>query len=102
MPLPLIAVILAVAGTLAVVVVAILYYEEIIKWFRSRNDIKEADKANIAFTIKQRLNSGDYKIVQGIFNKRNETILDGHVIQAKELDKDLADAHEGKELVLYE
>jgi hypothetical protein len=43
------------------------------------NDIKAADKDNIAFTIKQRLENGDYKVVQGIFNKRTEDLMDGHV-----------------------
>lgn len=56
MPLPLITIILVAVATFTV---------------------EEADKENIAFTIKQKLQDGDYKVVQGIFNKR-DTLVDGH------------------------
>jgi hypothetical protein len=102
MPIPLIALILAAAASLTVVVLAIVYYQDIVKWFRTRNDIKEADKDNIAFTIKDLTENGDFKIVQGIFNKRTETVVDGQVIQAKDVDADLVATHGNKKLVVYE
>jgi hypothetical protein len=102
MPIPLIALILAGAAALAVVVLAIVYYDDIIAWFRARNDIKVRDKNNVAFTIKQKMDNGEYKLVQGIFNKRTEQVVDGQVVQTKMVDERLADVHGQNELVLYE
>mgnify|MGYP000909206649 CR=1 FL=1 len=102
MPLPLIAIIAAWAATVAVVVLLIIYYDDIIKWFKERSDIKEADKENIAFTLKQKIESGDYKVVQGIFNKRTATVEEGRVMQAEKIDEDFAKVHGRKQLVLYE
>ena len=102
MPIPLIPIIIAAAASIAVMVVVIVTWAEIIDWFQSRNDIKEKDKENIAFTIKERLKSGDFKIVQGIFNKRTDDIVDGRAMQTKELDKELAKHHERNELVIYD
>lgn len=99
--MPIIAIIMAAAAVLTIVVLAIIYYDDIIKWFQDRNDIKEADKDNIAFTIKQKLESGDYKVVQGIFNKRTNTVVDGHTMRAKQLDAELRKRHRGK-MVVYE
>ena len=102
MPLPLLPIIIAAIIGLTVVILAIIYYDEIIRWFQSRNDIKEADKDNIAFTIKKRLETGDYKVVQGIFNKRTEDLVDGHAMQSETLDEELEQVHSGHELVIYQ
>ena len=102
MPLPLIPIIIAAAAALAVVVVTIVYWDDIVKWFRSRNNIKEADRANVAFTIKERLATGEFKLVQGIFNTRTERVVDGHVMQAKQLEARLEREHQGGDLVIYE
>jgi hypothetical protein len=102
MPLPLIAIILGAAAALTVVVLAIVYYEEILGWFRKRNDLKVSDRANIAFTIKQKLRKGEFKVVQGIFNTRTAEVVDGQVLRTRELDEELAEVHRVQELVIYE
>jgi hypothetical protein len=102
MPLPLIGILLAAAAALAVVVVAFVYWDDIVNWFRSRHELIEADKDNIAFTIKQKMANGDFKVVQGVLNKRTNVLADGQVIQTKNVDAGLEQAHEGKELVIYE
>jgi len=102
MAVPLIPIIIAAAAALVVVVVAIVYWDDIVDWFQSRNDIKEKDKENIAFTIKERMKSGDYKVVQGIFNKRSEDIVEGRAMQTEKLDDELEKVHEKNELVIYE
>lgn len=98
----LIGLIIAAAGTITVIVVAIIHYKEIIAWFQKRNDLKVADKENIAFTLKQKLETGDYKVIQGIFNQRTEDILEGRAMQSEKLDQEFEEAHEGKELLIYE
>ena len=102
MPVPIIVTILAAVALLAVVVVAIIYYDDIIEWFRTRNDIKEADKDNIAFTIREKIETGDYKVVQGIFNKRTNDLVEGHAMKTKKLDSEFEQIHADNELVIYE
>lgn len=102
MPLPLFFLVAAAAATLAVVVLAILHYDKVIAWFTSRNAIKEADKDNLAVTIKTKLDNGNYKVVQGIFNTRSEKFVDGQVIHAQKIDQRLDDLHGDEELVVYD
>ncbi|MFI2632324.1 hypothetical protein ACH5A2_18295 [Streptomyces collinus] len=102
MPLPLIALILMGAAALTVVVLAIVYYDEIVDWFQSRNDLKESDKENVGVTVKTWMKEGNYKIVQGIFNKRTETLVDGRVMRTKEVDHKLDQVHGPNEIVVYE
>lgn len=98
-----IAIIAAVSAlTVAVAMVVLLKWDDIIKWFEQRSRIKEADKDNIAFTLKERLKSGNYKVVQGIFNKRTDSVVDGKIVEAQQLEKKLAQTHQGQDVVLYE
>jgi len=85
-----------------IVIVILLKWDDIVNWFRSRQTLKESDKANIAFTLQERLKNGDYKTIEGIFNKRTEKILDAKQVQSKNIDDKLKKAHQDKELVLYE
>ncbi len=86
----------------AVVFIAYLTYNFIVNWFRNRSAIKEQDKDNIAFTIKEAMQSGNYKVIQGIFNTRTEEFVESQVIETKELDNDLNYLHSDTKLVLYD
>jgi len=86
----------------AVVVILILKFKDIVNWFRNRRKLKESDKANIAFTLQERLRNGDYKTVKGIFNKRTEEILDAEQVQSKKIDDKLAEVHQDNDLAIYE
>jgi hypothetical protein len=101
-PFTLIALILAAAAGLTLVVVAVVYWDDIVNWFQSRNNLKVADRDNIAFTIKDRMASGEYTVIQGIFNKRTEEILDGRKMRTKALDSQFDRAHKDQDLVIYE
>jgi hypothetical protein len=100
--LPLLPVILAAIAGLAVIIVAIINFEEIVTWFRKRQNLKQADKDNIAFTLKKQLENGDYEVVWGIFNTRTDELLGGVKEQSKKIDEEVENVHKGKELVLYE
>ena len=92
-------------GTVIVVFVAIVRWKEVITWFRDRQNLKDEDKDNIAVTLLERLKQGPekgYKLIQGIFNKREGTIKEGIIQKTKELDEELRDAHKGHKLVVYE
>ncbi|MCK5800064.1 MAG: hypothetical protein KAI47_22895 [Deltaproteobacteria bacterium] len=96
------ALLLFLVKALPLIAVALIAYDAIIDWFASRNAIKMADKANIAFTLKEKLDSGNYKVVQGIFNKRDEQIVDSRAVNSASMDKKIMHAHRHNELVLYE
>lgn len=103
MVLPLlIPIILKAVAALAVVMFVAISFDEIVQWFRSRNGIKEADKDNIAITIKQRLDNGEFRVVQGIFNKRTDALAEARVMQARQLDPAFENVHRDTELVVYE
>jgi hypothetical protein len=104
MAFPLIPAIIAACGALAgaVIVVAILKWAVIVDWFRGKRRLKESDKANIAFTIKNAQETGNFNVVQGIFNTDSGEVLDGQKYEAKQLSEELDEAHKGKDLVIYE
>jgi hypothetical protein len=93
--------IVAAAMMAGVVVIAYLTYNFIVNWFRNRSAIQEQDKDNIAFTIKENLQSGNYTVVQGIFNRRTEELVDSQVIETKELDNKMSEIHSENKMVLY-
>jgi hypothetical protein len=99
---PLIVGIVAAVATLVAITVLIISYQKIIEWFRNRQNLKEQDKANIAFTLTEHLANGDYEVVHGIFNKDTSELLDGEKQRSHNIDAELAKAHEKHELVLYE
>ena len=103
MPFPLLIPILAAVGAvaLAAVVVAIVMWKDILSWFQSRNALQTSDKDHVAFTLKEKLEAGKFKVIQGIFNQRTNTLVDGQALQSKKLDTELELAHRGEELVLY-
>jgi hypothetical protein len=96
------AIIIAAAAGLALAVVAMIYWDDIVNWFQSRNNLKVSDKDTIAFTIKEKLASGEFNVVQGIFNQRTEKILDGRKMRTKALDSQFDRAHKDQDLVIYE
>jgi len=100
--LPLIAIILGAAAGLTIVVLALLSWDKIIDWFRGRQELKQSDKNNIAFTLQEKLTNGNYKTIEGIFNKKSSEMLDGTTYESKEIDEELADVHRNDQLVIYE
>jgi hypothetical protein len=100
--LPLIAIVALLTGGLVAIIVVLLKWNDIVDWFRGKRKLKEADKKNIAFTIKNAMKNGKIEVVQGIFNQDSEELIEGQKFEAKELDKQLEAVHKDKELVLYE
>jgi DNA repair protein RadC len=86
----------------AAIVVFILKLPDIIKYFRSKQQLTESDKANIRFTLMEHIENEDYEVIRGIFNKRTNEIVDAEKVQAKTIDEELAKAHQNHELVVYE
>ncbi|MEG4575291.1 hypothetical protein QUA56_21775 [Microcoleus sp. N3A4] len=86
---------------LAVAVVAVIIFKIIRTWFESRRKLVESDKNIVGFTLKEKLEVGDYAVYQGIFNRQEGGILDGQKIQGRQIDRELEEIHRDKELVIY-
>lgn len=81
----------------SLIAVAFLAYEEIIDWFDEYLDTIHSSKNNLAFTIKNELENGNYQIVQGIFNQRTGDMIESREIEAEEIDEELLEVHEEHE-----
>ena len=86
----------------AVIYAAILTVNTVINWFQSRAALVNSDRDNIAFTIRERLNSGEYALYQGIFNKRTEQLVEGQKLVGERLDSELSQMHRDKTMVVYQ
>jgi hypothetical protein len=86
---------------MTVLAVVLLTFEEIVNWFTDRQALKESDKDNLAFTLHEKLATGQYNTVQGIFNKRTQTIPAACTIKSQRVDAKLAAIHAIQELALY-
>lgn len=85
----------------AVLVITLLTFEEIANWFTDRQALMESDKDNIAFTLQEMLAKGQYNTVQGIFNKRTQTVPVARTIKSQNVDAKLAAIHAIHDLALY-
>ena len=79
----------AVAGGFigAVVVFVLLHWREIINWFEKwMNRHENVDKDAVGFTIREAIEKGKCKMVQGVFNKRTNKVEDARRIEAENVD----------------
>lgn len=86
----------------AMIHVILITLSILLDWFAVRKYVIVTDPDNIAFTVKDHLDSGNYRVVQGIFNKKTTTVKDKRVMEAEELDEDVKKMHEKDILVVYE
>lgn len=86
----------------AVVSVLILYKDQIIQWFQDRYMGQHQAPNDIAFSIKEQLQNGDYTVVQGIFNQATDTVEHAQEWNAQNLDQDLQQLHARDKLVVWQ
>jgi hypothetical protein len=93
-------------GILAVVAVAVVVELVMltVEWLtESFNSLKTDDVDEIGFTVKNALENGQVEVIQGVFNKRTEEVVNDKLVKIKadRLDKHLAKAHRDNAVVLY-
>jgi len=98
-------------GIYATVYFSNLTFQIVHKWFLNfsylmvANDRRSSEnRENIAFTVQKAMQSGDYNIVQGIFDNRTGDVRDARVIQAGSVDTTIKQAHSNgrKEVVFWQ
>jgi hypothetical protein len=80
------------------VYVAFLTFVEISDWFQ-RNRRVNADQ--VGFTVQDRLRNGNYKTVQGVFNRATEKVDAVREIESSGIDGNLRHYHRDDDLVVY-
>lgn len=75
---------------------------EVVNWFQERTALVMSDRDNLAFTIQEHMENGDVNYVQGIFNQREEEIVDARKINGQDADLGMRQAHRGTGLAIYE
>ena len=93
------------AGVVGAAVGGVIYasyltYNYVVRWFRSRKHIAN-QSGRISFTIKERVTSGEYVLVQGIYDEDYEELVDGRVVDYGDLDSRLEALHDDEELVIW-
>lgn len=90
-----------VAGSIAAVATLdLLSWEQICTWFSKRKG-SERKLREVAFTLLQSLENGQFKTVYGIFDEDTGMVVDGEGYRSKAVDETLADLHRSHELVFY-
>lgn len=82
------------------------FVKNIAAWFRNPQRLRKLkeDRANLAVAIKQRLDSGEYQVVNCLFNEdRGELVdpeTDAEVINAADLDDELSNQFGDKDMLV--
>ncbi len=79
--------------------IILLTIGEIINWF---NGVNTSIPSEIGFTVAEALSSGDFKVVQGVFNKNTNKVTTGRTMDVKEMDATLGGHHKAHKVVIYD
>jgi len=99
----LIAGIAALAATVfvAAVVIKHLTIEKILSWFRGRQQLSQGDRNKVGFSILKELQSGNFTVVQGIYDKSSDNVLETTEIEAENVDQEVKRLHRQDGLAVY-
>jgi hypothetical protein len=89
----------AVAG--AVIALVCLNWERIVSFMQEHTALKESDLDNVGFSLQERLASGDYRTVYGIFNTRDRNVLAAETVDSQRVDNRVASLHRNNPLVVF-
>ena len=90
------------------IVAIISFAQNIVTFFRNRNRLRklQENQNRIAVAIKERLKSGDYQVVNCLYDEQEEKLVDpeedAEVITSAQLDKETRNAFNGKEMIVLQ
>lgn len=88
-----------VAGT--VLVLICLHWDRIVSFLSANTELKESDVNNIGFSLQEKLSSGDFKTVYGIFNKSSQKVLTAEAVSSQQVDARVSEMHNRNPLVVF-
>jgi len=95
-------IIIGLAVCFAVSAFFILLFADVLGWFEARSTLRASDADNIAVTIKECWDSGNYRTVQGVFNTRTSQLADARRVKSQDVDDELRRLHADKPMVVYQ
>ena len=78
------------------------YWDHIILWFQDRSDIINADENKIAFTLKEKMTSGECALCRAYFDKKTNKVEDVRRVKSQQVDEELREVHAAKTLAIYQ
>lgn len=93
----------AVTGAVAGAVIALicLNWDRIVAFMTGHTALKDSDMDNIGFSLQEKMGTGEYKTVYGIFNTRNQQVLAAEAVNSQQVDGQVAAAHHRNPLVVF-
>lgn len=85
-----------------VAVLFLLTYQLIVDWFQENETLVQSDIDNIAVTLKELYQTGNYRIVQGVFNTRTNEVVAGRRLHSQRINQELDEKHRDHQLVIYQ
>ena len=89
-------------ATVAALAIAVFIHKdkltlsELENWIRQKGEI--ASKGEVGFILKEKIKNGNYKVVNGVFNKNTEEVVDYQAHRAGNIDNEL---RAQEDLVVY-
>lgn len=101
---PITLIILAAVAQLAIdVVIHLLHlaFAKLTEWFVDRQAQLAANPNALAVTVAENLRSGDFNIVQGIFDQQTRTFVGQRRVRAGSADQRVIQAHTGRPVTVW-
>ncbi len=78
------------------------FFKNIISWFKDESRLKKIkeDRNLVAVSIKDKLSNGDYSVVNCLYDKDENEIIDSQVIEAGQLDDETINRFGSKEMII--
>jgi hypothetical protein len=77
-----------------------LTYKVVKEWFQDNKSLAR-DPNSVAATIKTSLESGDYAVIQGVFDKSTGSAIKARTIKYDDLSSEMEEVHSDKEVAIY-
>jgi hypothetical protein len=93
------------SGLLLIAKVARILWSEIKGWFKERITQIRSDINNLAFSIKDILESGEHQVIEGIYNKKTGALMNaqaGKDWRAPDIDEETAMKHRDHKMVIFD
>ncbi len=83
-------------------VLIIRYWNEIISWFQQYTTLLAGNANNVAFTLAESMKVGNYKVVQGIFDKSTNRLHEARRVTSTRVDEEVERIHANDKLAVYQ
>lgn len=92
-----------VTGVVAGSVIALvcLNWDRIVAFMSGNTALKDSDVDNVGFSLQEKLESGEFKTVYGIFNTRNQKVQAAESVSSQQVDDQVASLHRKTPLVIF-